>query len=274
MHGGHSGQFCNHADNLLEDIILRYIELGFTKVGITEHIPPINDRFLFADEKKAGLTAENIFKRFEYYFKEINGLKKKYALKIKIFAGMETETYAGYIQHVKNLISMFHPDYIVGSVHHIDDVCFDYSKDEYEKIALTCGSYDVMYARYFDQQYEMIKALKPFIVGHFDLIRIYDEHYKKRLLKPEIQLKINRNLKLIKSLNLVMDFNLRPLARGEKEPYIAPSILKTVKEMGIPVVPGDDSHGVNQAGCHVDKAIKILQNFGFDTQWPDPVLLT
>ncbi len=274
LHGGHSGQYCNHAVDLLEDIILRYIALGFTKVGITEHVPPINDQFLYPDEQKLNLTAVDLNKRFEGYFNELNALKKKYASKIKIFTGMETETYTGYVDHIKKLISRFQPDYIVGSVHHIDDICFDYSKEGYDRIASICGSYDIMYEKYFDLQYEMIKTLKPFIVGHFDLIRIYDEDYKKRLLLPEINQKIKRNLTLIKSLNLVMDFNLRPLARGEKEPYITGSILKNVKKMEIRIVPGDDSHGVTEAGLHVDRAIKILQAYGFETQWPDPMLLT
>jgi histidinol-phosphatase (PHP family) len=274
LHGGHSRQYCNHAVDLLEDIILKYIALGFRKVGITEHVPPINDQFLYPDERKLNLTADDLNNSFENYFTELNALKKKYADKIKIFAGMETETYAGYVDHIKKLISKFQPDYIVGSVHHVDDVCFDYSKEEYNRVACICGSNDNMYEKYFDLQYEMIKALKPFIVGHFDLIRIYDVDYKKRLLLPKINKKIQRNLKLIKSLNLVMDFNLRPLAMGKKNPYITDTILKTVKEMGIRVVPGDDSHSVSEAGRHVDKAIKILQAYGFETQWPDPMLLT
>ena len=148
---------------------------------------------------------------------------------------------------------------------------FDYSKEEYDRLASKFGSYDLMYEKYFDLQYEMIKKLKPFIVGHFDLIRIYDQDYENRLALPEINKKIIRNLELIKSLNLVMDFNLRPLTRGEKEPYITASILKTAREMEIRVVPGDDSHGIEQAGLNVDKAIKILEAYGFETrQWPDP----
>ncbi|WP_457553141.1 histidinol-phosphatase [Desulfobacula sp.] len=274
LHGGHSGQFCSHAKDLLEDIILRYIELGFAKVGISEHVPPVNDQFLFPDEKNANLTTIDLNKRFEDYFKKLKALKKKHASKIKIFAGMETETYTGYVPHIKKLISKFQPDYIVGSVHHVDDICFDYSREGYERLVAICGSYQAMYEKYFDRQYEMIKALKPFVVGHFDLIRIFDEDYEKRVLIPKINQKIIRNLTLIKSLNLVMDFNLRPLARGEKEPYITGSILKMAKEMGITAVPGDDSHGVYQAGGHVDKAIKILTAIGFKTQWPDPVLIT
>jgi len=274
LHGGHSGQFCNHARDLLEDIVLQYIELGFKRVGITEHIPPVNDDFLYPEEKALHLTAVDLNKRFENYFKTLNHLKKKYSAEIKLFAGMETEAYTGYIPHVKRLISTFQPDYIVGSVHHIHDIYFDYSREDYDKAAAVCGSYEALYETYFDRQHEMIQALKPFVVGHFDLIRIYDQAYAKRLLNPKIQEKVLRNLRLIKSLNLVMDFNLRPLARGEKEPYLTDSVLNAVKEMDIPVVPGDDSHGVNEAGGHVDKAIEILKARGFNTQWPALVLLT
>ncbi|NOX35141.1 MAG: histidinol-phosphatase HisJ [Deltaproteobacteria bacterium] len=274
LHGGHSGLYCCHARDLLEDIIQRYIKLGFTKVGITEHVPPVNDKFLYPDEKKLNLTALDLDKRFEEYFYEIFALKKKYASKIKIFAGMETETCTGFTDHIKNLVLKFQPDYIVGSVHHINDICFDYSKKEYDRVCSILGSYELMYEKYFDLQYEMIQSLKPFVVGHFDLIRIYDKNFKKRLLLPKIKQRIMRNLALVKSLNLILDFNLRPLAKGEKEPYVTGFILKSAKEMGIRVVPGDDSHGVKEAGCHVDKAIKILKDLGFDTKWPDPVLIT
>jgi histidinol-phosphatase (PHP family) len=128
LHGGHSGQYCNHARDLLEDIILRYIDLGFKRVGITEHIPPVNDDFLYPEEKALHLTGDDLYKRFKDYFKTLNNLKTKYSAAIKIYVGMETEAYTGYIPHVKALISTFQPDYIVGSVHHINDIYFDYSK--------------------------------------------------------------------------------------------------------------------------------------------------
>ncbi|MCP3872333.1 MAG: histidinol-phosphatase HisJ [Desulfobacteraceae bacterium] len=274
LHGGHSGQYCTHAKDLLEDIIQRYVTLGFTSVGITEHIPPVNDQFLFPDEKKLNLTTADILKRFEDYFINLNSLKKKYASKIKIFIGMETETYKGSVNHIQKLISKFKPDYIVGSVHHIENICFDYSIEDYERVVSLCGSYETMYEKYFDLQYDMIKVLKPFVVGHFDLIRIYDNTYKKRLLFPKIAQKIERNLNLIKSLDLIMDFNLRPLARGEKEPYITDWILNRAKKMRIRVVPGDDSHGISEVGGHVEKAIEILTRAGFDTKWPTPRLLS
>jgi len=271
LHGGHCGQYCNHANDRLEDIIIKYIKLGFNQVGISEHIPPVSDQFLYPDEKESRLTALDINKRFKDYFINLNALKTKYADRIKIYTGMETETYTGYADHIKDLISKFHPDYIVGSVHHLNDICFDYSKKEYDLLARQFGSIENMYEKYFDVQYEMIQELKPFVVAHFDIIRIYDKDYISRLALPKIEKKIQRNLELIKSLNLVMDFNVRPLARGEKEPYITASIIKTAKKMGIRLVPGDDSHGVDQAGLYVDKAIQILESYEFETcNWPVP----
>ncbi len=274
LHGGHSGEFCSHAKDDLEDIILRYIDLGFTRVGITEHIPPSHANFLYPDEKNLGLTVADFEKRFEAYFLTIRRLQQKYGSRIKIFAGMETETYASYAAHVKNLILRFKPDYIVGSVHHVNDICFDYCKEDYDHVVSLCGSHKALYHRYFDLQQDMILTLKPFVVGHLDLIRIFDPDYEKRLTVPSIREKIIRNLSLIKSLGLVLDFNLRPLKRGEKEPYLTASIRETAREMEIPLVPGDDSHGVAEAGGHVKRAIDILTEEGFDTDWPDPVLMT
>jgi histidinol-phosphatase (PHP family) len=273
LHGGHSGEFCSHARDGLENIILRYMDLGFTRVGITEHVPPSHADFLYPDEKNLGLTVADLEKRFESYFFTLRRLQQKYGSRIRIFAGMETETYTGYATHVKNLIRRFKPDYIVGSVHHVDDVCFDYCREEYDRVASLCGSHEALYHRYFDLQQDMIMTLKPFVVGHFDLIRIFDPDYEKRLLTPGIREKILRNLKLIKSLDLVLDFNLRPLKRGEKEPYLTASIRETAREMGIPLVPGDDSHGTAEAGGHVKKAIAILAAEGFGTDWPDPALI-
>ncbi len=273
-HGGHSGQYCNHAKDHLKDIILRYIELDFKAVGITEHIPPLDDKFLFPDESAQGLTAQDLFNRFEAYFKELTALKQKYADKITIYAGMETETVTGYEDHVKAIIRQFKPDYIVGSIHHVDDICFDYSKEKYDALVSRFGNVETLYHKYFDLQYEMIKTIKPFVVGHFDLIRIYDGNYPSTLERPDIEKKIDRNLELIKSLGLVMDFNLRPLTKGKKEPYITASILKKAKKLDISLVPGDDSHGVAEVGGHIDTAINILTQYGFKTQWPTPKLLT
>lgn len=270
VHGGHSGQFCNHATDSLEEIILKYIEFGFPWVGITEHAPAISEKLLYPDQRKAGLTPEFLIDRFSLYTKEIRRLREKYKDQIEIIPAMEIETYSGYDTFVPHLLKQFAPEYIVGSVHFVNDMGFDYSKQQYDATAEAVGGVDALYCKYFDIQYEMIERLHPAVVGHFDLIRIFDLGYKDRMRQPEIVSRIERNLELIKKNDLILDFNLRSLTKNADEPYITESILHVVKDLEIAIVPGDDSHGVTSVGNYMEKAFSILQSHGFTTNWQKP----
>lgn len=270
VHGGHSGEFCNHANDTLEDIVRSYIDKGFTWVGITEHAPPVSDDLRYADEAEDGLTAAALLEQFDRYMEECRRLQKKYSAQIKLYAALEIETYSGYEEFVPYLIKRFAPDYIVGSVHFVNDINFDYSKAIYDRAAESAGGIDEMYVRYFDLQYEMIRRLEPEVVGHFDLIRIFDTNYRQRLDHPEIVSRIRRNLELIKELDLILDLNLRALQKGAVEPYISKPILEMAREYEIDVVPGDDSHGISSVGNYFDQGVVILQSHGFTTDWAKP----
>jgi histidinol-phosphatase (PHP family) len=232
VHGGHSGQFCGHAKDTLEEIVLAYIDQRYPWVGITEHMPPVSDAFVYPEEKRAGLDANALKERFADYMTTCRHLQSKYADDIRIYVGFETEDYSGSLDDAKALIHTFSPDYVVGSVHHVKDIPFDYSKDCYDEAANRCGGLDGLYAAYFDQQYAMIRAITPRVVGHLDIVRIYDPDYRSRLIKPVIWEKIVRNLEWVKQLNLILDFNLRPLSRGENEPYVSAPILKKGRRNG------------------------------------------
>ncbi len=274
VHGGHSAQFCDHATDTLEDIIKRYIELEFSWVGITEHTPAITTQLLDPGQVKLGLTPEALLNTFASYMDECRRLQEKYSSKIQIFAAMEIETYSGFEQFVPFLLERFTPDYLVGSIHFVDDISIDYSKQTYAKAVQQLGNIDKLYCRYFDQQYEMIKLLRPAVVGHFDLIRIFDKDYKIRLQQPEIWQRIKRNLDLVKEFGLILDLNLRSLVKGANEPYISRSILELACDMNIAVVPGDDSHGVASIGGYMGQGISLLSELGFTTEWQQPALLT
>ena len=50
-------------------------------------------------------------------------------------------------------------------------------------------------------------------------------------------------MKRIAALDLIVDFNVRALAKGQPEPYVAAPLLRLAKSLGVRVAPGDDSHG-------------------------------
>ncbi|MEJ2037823.1 MAG: histidinol-phosphatase [Desulfosarcinaceae bacterium] len=270
IHGGHSGEYCSHAADHLEDIVCEYIEQGFAWVGLTEHIPPAADRFLYPDEKKAGLTASAMAGRFGRYVAEARRLQTAYSDRIRLYIGFETEFYTGCLEHIKALLRQYRPDYFVGSVHHVEDIPIDLDKDTYHKALSACGGTEALYCRYFDLQYELIQSLRPAVLGHFDLIRIFDPEYGRHLQLPSVVGRIERNLNLAASLGLILDFNMAALRKGASEPYIARPILDRARELGVAVVPGDDSHGVATVGAFIQEGIALLQEMGFDTDWRTP----
>ncbi len=272
LHGGHSGEFCCHASGSLEETILTYLERGFKQVGITEHIPPGNDRRLYPDETAAGFDAAGLYRRFAGFVTAGRQLQEKYASRITIYLGFETEAWSGYGPAVRALVKTFRPDYLVGSVHHVGEIPFDYSPAEYRAAAEEAGGLEALYCRYYDLQLEMIERLRPGVIAHLDLIRIHDPEWPARLKIPPIAARIRRNLKRIRELSLILDCNCRLLPAGGGT-YPAREILLWARELGVAAVPGDDSHSPAEAGRGIREGIALLEDLGFSTDWPLPTML-
>ncbi len=272
IHGGHSGQFCSHARGTLEEVIQAYMAQGFVWVGITEHMPPTQDRFMYIEEQEAGFTIDALMERFDRYMAEGRRLQKKYADQLEIYIGFETEAYTGAMAQSRQLIDRYQPDYVLAGVHHVADIPFDSSPADYQRAVQACGDVEALYCRYFDLQLEVMQTLQPKVIAHFDLIRIFDQGYARRWQVPAIRERVERNLDHAARNGMILDYNVAALRKGMAEPYIAMPILEMARQMGIPVVPGDDSHGPELVGAHIDEGIVILEREGFSTQWPSPLI--
>ncbi len=153
--------------------------------------------------------------------------------RIDILVGFETEVYSGYEDEIARLIARFKPDLIVGSVHHVNDVLFDGAPEDYRRAVELSGGIETLYCDYFDAQLELIETFEPAVVGHFDLIRIHDADYLERWKIPEIRDRALRNLERIKELGLILDLNVRALAKGAPEPYVSAPWLEVAIQEGI-----------------------------------------
>ena len=249
LHGGHSGQYCDHARDTLEDIVAAYHARGFECVGLSEHMPPFDDAGLYPDEIALGRSAGWMEARFALYVAEARRLARRFAERMRILVGMESEWYPGCAPWVATLRRHHRLDYIVGSVHHVCGACFDYSGELYEQARSQCGGLVGLYAAYFDAQCEMLDAVRPEVVGHFDLIRLHDPDYLRTHSVPEIWARVMRNLERIRDAGAVLDINARALLKGQTEPYVCAPILDAAARLGIRVAYGDDAHGVADVGC-------------------------
>lgn len=270
VHGGHSGEFCGHATDTLEQIVKRYIELGFEWVCLTEHMPLDHDCLLPQADFVAGLDSSAIQKRFTRYFAEARRLQKHYSDSIEIFVGFETEVFDGYEPILSKLIECHKPDMLVGSVHHVNNIMIDGSEEDFKSAILRSGGIENLYCDYFDQQLALINSFEPEVIGHFDLIRLHDPDYKHRWDVPEIKNRALRNLARIKELGLILDLNLRAMSKGNDEPYISKPFLRFAVNEGISIMPGDDSHGVDGVAANWEQGITALAESGGNMHWSKP----
>jgi histidinol-phosphatase (PHP family) len=271
VHGGHSGQFCHHAKDSLDAVVQAYIAAGFAWAGITEHMPPLDDSKRYFDEVDSGIAATALQQQFKRYFAECRRLQAHYAGQIKLFTAFETETYSGSSAFVKRLIADTQPDYIVGSVHHVGDVGIDETPALYAAATAKAGSLEALYCQYFDAQFAMLEDLVPAVVGHFDLIRIFDPDYVTTLKLPSVWTRIERNLAFLAERGLIMDFNLRGFDKATEQ-YPSMPVLRRALELGVSIAPGDDSHGVNSVGRNYDKGVALLAELGHSCRWAEPRL--
>lgn len=272
VHGGHSGQFCHHARDSLEAVVQAYVDAGFSWVGITEHMPPLDDSRRYPDEAASALSAATLQARFRDYFAECRRLQQVYAGQIRLFTAFETENYPGSVGFVRALIAETRPDYIVGSLHHVGGIGIDYDRAEYQRAVQAAGSVEQLYCDYFDDQFAMLEALQPAVVGHFDLIRIFDPDYLQTLQLASVKRRMTRNLQLIAELGLIMDFNLRGFDKSTEQ-YPSMPVLQEALALGVCVVPGDDSHGVSSVGRNWERGVAILRELGHDCCWREPARL-
>jgi histidinol-phosphatase (PHP family) len=233
-------------------------------------MPPVHERFLYPDERRAGFDVDRLRQRFEVYMAEARRLQSRYKGRLEILVGFETEVYSGSYEFIERLMDQYHPDYIVGGIHHVNDIPFDSGYQAYDQAVDAVGGVPELYNVYFDQQFELIQRLRPSVVAHFDLIRIFDHRYAETLRLPGVRERIVRNLKEIFALGLILDYNVAALRKGAREPYVSRWILEQARDLGIAVVPGDDSHSVDTVGVHVTDGIAILKKMGFNTNWPKP----
>jgi histidinol-phosphatase (PHP family) len=155
-------------------------------------------------------------------------------------------------------------DFFIGSVHHVHEIPIDFDAAFYGKAREVAGGTDErLFEDYFDAQFEMLKALKPRVVGHFDLIRLLSDEPDRDLRKMKgVWERVVRNLKYVVGQNGLVEINSSALRKGLKEPYPGRSVCEEFTKMGGRFTLSDDSHGIDQVGTNFMRVFEYLESLG------------
>jgi histidinol-phosphatase (PHP family) len=260
-HGGHSGSFCRHAKDELASVIETAIERGFTHYGLSEHCPRYRQQDLYPEERD--LSPAVLAAEFDAYVAHAFELRERYADRIQLVVGFETERLPPdrWAERMKALRASAPFEYMVGSVHDVDEIYVDYSPETTAQLAERVGGRDTLHARYFDLVADMVDALRPEVVGHIDLVRKFDGH--AAAFAPSVQPHIERALQAVAAHGAVLDVNCGAHRRGLSPVYPLPEILERARHMGIGVTLGDDSHGISSVGIALDASLQAIAAAGY-----------
>ncbi|KAH8430269.1 histidinol-phosphatase [Aspergillus melleus] len=267
-HHSHSGQFCpGHAKDSLEEVIQLAISKKFRTFCLTEHMPRGSEDY-YPEEIEANTTMASMVANEAAYFQEAQRLRAKYADQIQILIGFEIDWIRPESRTLVEESLSRHPfEFFMGSVHHTLTVPIDYDRPMYEKARdLAGGTDEQLFEAYFDEQLDMLRQLKPLVVGHFDLIRLKSDDPERSFRQwPGVWERILRNLDFVASYGGILELNSAALRKGMSEPYPNGEICQEFLKRGGRFCLSDDSHGLDQVGLNFHRVLEFIERVGIST---------
>lgn len=237
----HMHSILSDGKNSYEEMVRMAISKGLDEIGFSDHvcIKPVNWAIRMED--------------IPVMTRQILDLKSEYKDQIQIRYGIEVDYFPGYEDELKDVIDSIPVDYVIGSIHFIDDWNFDTDQSLYGK-----WSNDELYEMYFSLVKQAAQSGLFDIIGHIDIIkkfRVYPETNQDKLLEDTI--------KTIKANNLVVELNTGGMDRPCAEFTPSPRLLEMCYNHHVPVTLSSDSHRCEHIARHYENAVKLLTHIGY-----------
>ncbi len=193
-----------------------------------------------------GFTDHEIFLS-DFNFSNLYQLKEEEKLDIKI--GIEFDYVPGKEKDINEILEKFPLEYCIGSVHDIGNWAFDNSKYKYKFYRLKYKELINLYKKYFSLLHSAVKSGLFDIIGHFDLIKIFDFIIKDRRIILDM---VNPILDIMKQKSISLEINTNGLNKPVNEVYPASDIIKQAKYKNVSIVFSSDAHTSKRVGENFD----------------------
>lgn len=155
-------------------------------------------------------------------------MKGRYSSQITLLVGLETEYITNLdLNNLQMTLDLARDkiQYVVGSVHHVNGIPIDFDLATFNGALASTGGQEAFLLAYFDAQYEVMERIKPEIIGHFDLCRLwnpmqrFDEY-------PAVYEKIARNVQYAVGYGALFEINAAAFRKKWNTPYPGQDIVK------------------------------------------------
>jgi histidinol-phosphatase (PHP family) len=247
-----------------EAYVKRAIDLGFSALGFSGHAPiPFKNEFAIKEEE------------LQNYCDSIRSLQTKYADVIKIYLALEIDYIPGFTKDFEEFNKNCKLDYTIGSVHLVvnpqnEKRWFidggDISKFDYGLQTVFNNDIKLAVKAYYHQINSMITTQKPYIIGHFDKIKMNNKNRFFTQDEKWYQDLVMESLEIIKSQHSIVEVNTRGLYKKRSD-ELFPSlpILKEMLRMDIPITISADAHKPEELELLFHETAVQLKEIGYTT---------
>jgi histidinol-phosphatase (PHP family) len=218
-------------ENILEYCGVAH-ERGIRQMGITEH-----DRYLDDIDLAA--------------FQEAREMSQDVGLRL----GIEIDFVPGAEERMDHDASALPYDYVIGSVHRVDEEEVDRASDQsiYEKYE----TYELYEAYYANVRKAALSGHFE-VLGHPDLIKIF-RRFPDRDITPILE----ETADAVAESGVVVDVNAAGLRKPVGEIYPGRDFLGMFHRRGVPIILSSDAHAPDQVAMGYDKSLKLVHDVGY-----------
>jgi len=235
--------FSTDAEGTMQEYITVAKEKTISEIGFSDH-----------------LLLKHLYDRSDFlvcamptYVDEFLGLKEKSEIPIKL--GIEIDFFRDKVGEIRNFIQKYPFDYVIGSVHVLDDWIIDEpsTSQEYSNRNL-CQVYDDYFKLVRDLCYQRLFD----ILGHPDLIKIFGFRPDKDLTEV-----YEETAEALARAEICAEINPKGLIRPCREIYPSFQFLKALHAHNVPVTLGSDAHAPKELGLNLDEAVRLARKVGY-----------
>jgi len=241
---------CGHAAGEMEEYLNLARAKGLKEIGFADHIPMY---WLPAGKRDPGLAMSE--GELPIYVAQVTRLREENP-DLTIRLGIEADYIPGQDEALRKLLAGHPLDYIIGSVHYLDDGWgFDNPSNRGE---YTRRNLEEIYAAYFFLIQRAAQSGLFDIMAHPDLI-------KKFGYRPAGDLTswYDQTASIFAGAGVCVEVNTAGLAAPAGEIYPALDFLMLCRRYGVPVVAGSDAHSPDQVGQWWKEALLWIKEAGY-----------
>jgi histidinol-phosphatase (PHP family) len=234
----------------MERYVEQAIAAGLTELGFSDHL------FLYwlPPERR---DPELAMAEWEHdsYIEDVERCRASYAADITIRLSTEADFIPGHEHELEAILRRYDWDYVIGSVHFLDEWGFD---DARYRSGFDAWDMDALYAHYFDTVGASAETGLFDTIGHADLVKKFGH----RPAQDQAEAYARLAARLSKA-GVCVEVNTSGLRKPVGEMYPHPGLLRACHQAGVQTTFGSDAHAPLEVAAELSHAVELMRQVGY-----------